>query len=255
MRSIREPGASIAVSLSDVGSQPDVGEIELMVLATVAPIGSKTGAIAQQLEQPAETIQEAVQRLVRAGLLEATGDSVTLTQTGQLAAATVRGSWPIAAAGELVSTIDLSEVGRFVGSLWPADPGRAAAEETARAGLLASDADRDVAVHQLSEAFSQGRLSASELEQRTGSALSARTCGELDAALEGLGGLQRPVRNHPVRKVLFWVASMLFSPFVLLGSLLLAFGTDAGDRLGGVAFLAVLLPPLFGLWRWAWPRG
>jgi hypothetical protein len=41
---------------------------------------------------------------------------------------------------------------------------------------------------------------------------------------------------------------------VLLGGLLAAFGTDPGDHIGGLVFLVVLLPGLFALWRWAWPR-
>ncbi|MGH3331724.1 MAG: DUF1707 domain-containing protein [Nocardioidaceae bacterium] len=236
-------------------SQPDVGEIEFLVLSTLAPAGSKTTTIAQRIGQPAETIHAAVLRLAQAGLVEATGDSVTLTQTGRLAAANVRKSWPATgAAGSPVSTIDLGEVARLIGSLWPRDAERAAAEETARDGLLASDADRDTVMHLLSDAFSQGRLSSSEFEHRTGRALSARTYGELDDVLEGLGGLQRPVKGHPGRKAVFWVVSLIFSPFVLLGAMALAFGVDAGDRFGGIVFLILLLPGLFALRRWAWPR-
>ena len=152
-------------------------------------------------------------------------------------------------------TLDLGEAARLIGSLWPADPGRAAAEETARHGLLASDADRDAVVQLLSDAFAQGRLSSSELEHRTTEALSARTYGELDTVLQGLGGLPRTVSNHPVRTAVFWVVALLCSPFVLLGALLLAFGSDAGDRVGGIVFLVLLLPGLFKLRRWAAPRG
>ena len=121
--------------------------------------------------------------------------------------------------------------------------------------MLASDADRDTAVQLLTVAFSDGRLSSSELEDRTGRTLAARTHGELDAVLYDLGGLQRPLRSHPVRKAVFWGVAFLFSPFVLLGGLALAFGVDAGDRFGGVFFLLLTLPALFGLQRWAWPRG
>ena len=120
--------------------------------------------------------------------------------------------------------------------------------------LLASDADRDGVVDLLSEAFSHGRLSSDELEQRTGRALAARTYGELDDVLHGLGGLPRTVRSHPVRKVAFWVATVLASPFLLLGTLLFAFGEDVGDHVGGFMFLAALLPALYLLRRWAWPR-
>ena len=57
-----------------------------------------------------------------------------------------------------------------------------------------------------------------------------------------------------MRKAVFGVAAFLASPFVLLGALLVAFGVDAGDRVGGVVFLILLLPGLFALRRWAWPR-
>ena len=236
-------------------SQPDAGEIDLLVLAAVAPAGSTTTTMAQQLGHPAETVRAAVLRLRQGGLVEATGDSVTLTRAGRLVASQARRTGPTTAAGAPGPTLDLGEAARLIGSLWPADARRTAAEETARDGLLASDADRDAAVQLLSDAFAQGRLSSSELEQRTAGALSARTYGELDDVLQGLGGLPRPVSNHPVRTAVFWVLALLCSPFVLLGALLLAFGSDAGDRVGGIVFLVVLLPGLFKLRRWAAPRG
>ena len=46
-------------------------------------------------------------------------------------------------------------------------------------GLRVSDADRDRAIAELSEHFQAGRLTAEELEDRTGRALQARTAGEL----------------------------------------------------------------------------
>lgn len=224
-----------------------------MVLTAVPAEGSTTTALAEQVGRPAEAVRAAVLWLVDAGWVEATGDSVALTPTGRMAAAQVRGSWTPSAAG-LASTVDLGEVTRFFGSLWPADPERAAAEEAERDRLLASDADRDSAVNQLSEAFSQGRLSQAELEQRTSTALSARTYGELDEVLQGLGGLRREVRSQPVKKAVFWVVGAISSPFVLLGALFLAFGTDLGDRFFGLVVLVLLLPGLLALRRWAWPR-
>lgn len=224
-----------------------------MVLAAVPPEGSTTTALAEQLGRPAETVRTAVLWLADVGWVEATGDAVALTPTGRMAAAQVRGSWtPVATS--LASSVDLGEVTRFLGSLWPEDPERAATEEAERDRLRASDADRDSAVDQLSEAFSQGRLSQAELEQRTSRALSARTYGELDDVLQGLGGMRREVRSHPVKKAVFWVVGALSSPFVLIGALFLAFGTDLGDRFFGLVVLVLLLPGLLALRRWAWPR-
>jgi DUF1707 SHOCT-like domain len=47
------------------------------------------------------------------------------------------------------------------------------------AATRASDADRDALVSDLSEHFQAGRLTAAELDERTGRALTARTWGEL----------------------------------------------------------------------------
>ena len=49
------------------------------------------------------------------------------------------------------------------------------------AAMRASDADRDAAVAELGEHFQAGRLTAEELDERTGRALTARTWGELRA--------------------------------------------------------------------------
>ncbi|MGH3149535.1 MAG: DUF1707 SHOCT-like domain-containing protein [Streptosporangiaceae bacterium] len=45
--------------------------------------------------------------------------------------------------------------------------------------MKASDADRDAVLSDLSEHFQAGRLTADELDERTGQALAARTWGEL----------------------------------------------------------------------------
>lgn len=115
--------------------------------------------------------------------------------------------------------------------------------------LLASDADRDLAIELLSEAYSVGRLTADELAQRTERALTARTHGDLDQVLHGLGGLRRRVRRRPVRTTVFWVAAVLGSPFLLLGILLLTAGVDGGDRFAGVVFLGVVVPLLWSVRR------
>jgi hypothetical protein len=47
------------------------------------------------------------------------------------------------------------------------------------ASMRASDADRDAVVSDLGEHFQAGRLTAAELDERTGRALAARTWGEL----------------------------------------------------------------------------
>jgi hypothetical protein len=67
--------------------------------------------------------------------------------------------------------------------------------------MRASDADRDAVVAALSEHYQAGRLSTDELEERTGSALTARTYGDLSALTADLPGPvpRRPVPAGPAR--------------------------------------------------------
>src|ERR1700678_907987 len=69
------------------------------------------------------------------------------------------------------------------------------------AAMRASDADRDAVVADLSEHFQAGRLTAGELDERTGRALAARTWGELREVLADLpaagAALWAPAANSP----------------------------------------------------------
>jgi hypothetical protein len=58
------------------------------------------------------------------------------------------------------------------------------------AATRASDADRDAVVSDLSEHFQAGRLTAAELDERTGRALTARTWGELGELAADLPALR-----------------------------------------------------------------
>jgi len=62
----------------------------------------------------------------------------------------------------------------------------ATANHYAVGDLRVSDADRDRAVSELSEAFQAGRITHEEFEQRSGQALRARTGNELSALLTDL---------------------------------------------------------------------
>jgi len=55
-----------------------------------------------------------------------------------------------------------------------------------QAGMRASDADRDVVLQVLTEAYADGRLDREEFDARSASTQEARTLGELMAPLEGL---------------------------------------------------------------------
>src|ERR1700722_238158 len=62
------------------------------------------------------------------------------------------------------------------------------------AAMRASDADRDRVVADLSEHFQAGRLTAEELDERTGRALAARTWGELRELVTDLPAARSALR-------------------------------------------------------------
>jgi Flp pilus assembly protein TadB len=66
--------------------------------------------------------------------------------------------------------------------------------------LRVSDADRDRALAELSEHFQAGRLTADELEDRTGRALSARTGNDLAVLLADLPAAQAAASPVPARR-------------------------------------------------------
>lgn len=245
-------------TLGDVSGHTGIGGYERRVMLAVGQDSRTSHELATQLGQPVSDVHDALVRIVEAGLAEADDGRVWLTEAGRLAVAAP--GVPVQPAGPMPSDVgdpvgELIDVARSVGSSWIARTAQSSAQrKAATAALLASDADRDRAVQQLAEAFAQGRLASAELDERTGRALAARTHGELDEVLEGLGGLTHPVRRHPVRTVVFWVATVLLSPFLLFGTLFVLFGADLDDHVAGLVFLALTAPLLFGLWRWSRPR-
>jgi uncharacterized membrane protein YdbT with pleckstrin-like domain len=64
--------------------------------------------------------------------------------------------------------------------------GRQRTDMPQRNNLRASDADREHVAERLRQAAAEGRLLAEELEQRLGTALKARTYGELDGVVADL---------------------------------------------------------------------
>jgi hypothetical protein len=141
--------------------------------------------------------------------------------------------------------------------MWMAARDRA---ETAREATLASDAERERVCELLSKAFSQGRLTPADLDERTTRALAARTHGDLDDVLVGLTPTraaapwtQRPERGFLPRLV-FWVVGLLTSPFIFVGSMFVLFGGWGGEKIFGLVLLVIFLPGLIALYRWAHPR-
>ena len=74
-----------------------------------------------------------------------------------------------------------------------------AARDYPAGSLRVSDADRDRALSELGEAFQAGRITAGQLDQRSGQALSARTGEDLTAPLADLP-LDRPAAKRALIK-------------------------------------------------------
>lgn len=98
----------------------------------------------------------------------------------------------------------------------------------ARQGTLrASDADRERIVDRLRSAAGEGRLAAHELEHRVGTALAARTYGELEATVADLPGSRRRshgavslVRAHPM--LLFVAIPVVLAVTALVAAITIA---------------------------------
>lgn len=130
------------------------------------------------------------------------------------------------------------------------------AEAALRASTLASDIDRDVTANVLNDAYAQGRLRPEEHAERTTRAFTARTLGDLDLVLTGLQhpSSSAPAPLHGARKALFWVVTVITSPFLMMGLGLFLAGDSIGTHVFGLVLLTLFAPGLFALQRWAWPR-
>jgi hypothetical protein len=128
--------------------------------------------------------------------------------------------------------------------------------------LLVSDAERDQVCRRLSAAFSEGRITSPELDERTSRALAARTYGDLEDVMVGLeppvATSYRPVvPGHPLpqRSVLprlvFWLVGLLTAPFIFVGGALVLSGESI---FFGLVLLMLFLPGLIALYRWSHPR-
>lgn len=129
-----------------------------------------------------------------------------------------------------------------------------AADSALRASALASDTDRDLAAQVLNQAFAEGRLTPDEHNDRTTRAFTARTHGELEQVLLGLRAPAAPTPARTARKVLFWVVTVMTSPFLLMAFGLTMAGSDLGDRIFGIVLFTLFAPGLYALLRWAWPK-
>jgi hypothetical protein len=122
-----------------------------------------------------------------------------------------------------------------------------------RGDLRVSDADRDMALAELSEHFQAGRLDADEMQERTDQALKARTGKELSAIMADLpvvrpGATVAPVSKAPERRGLHWTPA---TTSLLVGVVVVA--VIAGATFSsphGHSFPWWLIPAVFLFLRW-----
>jgi hypothetical protein len=106
--------------------------------------------------------------------------------------------------------------------------------------LKASDADRDAVVAALSEHFQAGRLTSEELEERTGTALAARTLGQLDELTADLPAPQPATPAGPAgpvarpRRPGYLPMVAIVVPLAVLAIVALTLGTRGGMHGWGV---------------------
>jgi hypothetical protein len=82
-------------------------------------------------------------------------------------------------------------------------------ERASQAAQRASDADRDRAVSVLRDHCVVGRLTLDEFSERIGSALAARTRGDLDAVLADLPVVSPPSPQVPRRRARRWIVAVM----------------------------------------------
>jgi hypothetical protein len=110
------------------------------------------------------------------------------------------------------------------------------------AAMRASDADRDVVVSDLGTHFQAGRLTAEELDERTGRALTARTWGELTELMADLpaAGSERQIPAASSASPRPRSSSGRVAPPPLMMGM------------GGLVVAALVLAVAFGGWGLVW---
>src|ERR1700689_2767735 len=107
------------------------------------------------------------------------------------------------------------------------------------AEMRACDSDRDAVVSDLSEHFQAGRLTAGEFDERTGSALAARTWGELRDLLADLPAAQ-PGPGAPATR------AFRLPPVAVLAGLVIAVIVLVNMAIIGWGVLWLLVPGPLG---------
>lgn len=190
------------------GYGPHRQPLEIVVLDRVASGASTPAAVVAATGAEPATVEAALAWAVGQGFLTRMalrdGDYLRLTESGLVSVAWQRRLLTVV--GE-DGEIDLAGLSRDYGAASQAmRAGQQAALEESQAHLLADDAEREDAVARLGEHFAQGAIDHAELERRTALVLSARTRGDLHAALESLEA--DPVTLAPMPPLVITRASL-----------------------------------------------
>jgi Domain of unknown function (DUF1707) len=111
--------------------------------------------------------------------------------------------------------------------------------------MRASDADRDRVLAELSEHFQAGRLTTDEMQERTGTALAARTVGELSDLMSDLPALHPAAPPAPAAPLAaparrLPVAAGVVAALAVLAVVLVVALDHAGHHVGGAGFGALI---------------
>ena len=115
-----------------------------------------------------------------------------------------------------------------------------------RSVLRASDLDREHVAERLRDATADGRLLASELEDRLTTAFSARTYGELDALVADLPAVRERRRRPPVLVQVGIAAAVAMAVVMVVALVTLILVGLAGAWLAWMVFVWLF----FGRRRW-----
>jgi hypothetical protein len=118
-------------------------------------------------------------------------------------------------------------------------------EKILPAAMRASDADRDAVLADLSEHFQAGRLTAGELDERTGQALAARTWGELRELLADLPATLPATPPATSGRPPTPAGRVARPPIAALAGLGITAAVLLGVATGGWGVIWLLLPVLF----------
>ncbi|HET9316131.1 MAG TPA: DUF1707 domain-containing protein [Vicinamibacteria bacterium] len=179
------------------GGGPAQQPVEIRALDAVTRGAGTVPAVAAAIGEPAAKVDRAVTWLAGQGLLTRTqlseGEHLALTQNGVASVAMQR---RLASMVGPHGEIDEEAVVEQLGRTWQAmDAGRTEELRRGQAHVLVDDAERTAATTALQDHYAQGAFDLAELERRTSLALTARTRGDLDAALADL----QPTAPAPFR--------------------------------------------------------